>query len=415
MIPSTLPAAARLKVELMFDGVRYSEALGAAAAHAFPNFYPYRFRPGEPNPTGQPQVPIPYLMTLPDETLIRVKGSGDAPWSVTGDLDRGYRVCHDDGRAFEVGFAPLPAWMRGQTGDGLPLAQAGVSLHGDMAVINIAPGCEYFLDRQANGDSRRCTFCAYGAPNERVKHYEQRIGDPALSPNAVRRMQEALTAALDEGGIRHLYLVGGSMTDWALEGERYLELARAVQAVNQHRIPVSCGSGALPESYIARLHDEGLVEHVCFNLELYDEALFNRICPGKARHVGYGPWLRALEQAVGRFGVGRVYTAMVAGIELEPEHGMHWEQAAELAVHGAEALLRLGAIPIYSLYWPTGGRDHPDYFSRLHQYFEHLNGGYAALRRRHGVHIADSFMCHRCAYMQLECDIDRASPEADHA
>ena len=53
---SRLPSSASLKLDLMFDGVRYSSALGEAAAHAFPNFYPYRFRPGEPNPTGKPKV-----------------------------------------------------------------------------------------------------------------------------------------------------------------------------------------------------------------------------------------------------------------------------------------------------------------------------------------------------------------------
>ena len=62
-----------------------------------------------------------------------------------------------------------------------------------------------------------------------------------------------------------------------------------------------------------------------------------------------------------------------------------------------------------SLYWPVGGRDHPDYFNRLRAYFEKLNLAYADLRARHGLRISDAFMCHRCAYMQLECDIDRAA------
>jgi hypothetical protein len=100
---------------------------------------------------------------------------------------------------------------------------------------------------------------------------------------------------------------------------------------------------------------------------------------------------------------------MVAGIELEPEHGMSWEQAAELAIRGAEDLCSRGIIPIYSLYWPVGGKDHPDYLSRLKNFFERLNLEYAAIRGRHGLSIWDGFMCHRCAYMQLECDIDRAS------
>jgi len=408
MFHTQLPQAARLKIDLMFEGVRYSPSLGAAAEHAFPNYYPYRFGPGEPNPTGKDKVTIPYLMSLPDDTLVRVKGTGGSPWQVEGDREAGYRLVNDDGRALPIRFEPLPDWMRRQTSDSFPMAQAGIELLGDMAVINIAPGCEYFLTRKPDGESMRCTFCAYGAPNERVRHFDQRIGEPGLAPTTVRRMQETLEAALAQGGIRHIYLVGGSMTDWAREGERFLELARVVQEVNGHRIPVSCGSGALPQAELEALHATGLVDHICFNLEIWSAPLFAKICPGKDRFVGYARWIEALEQAVALWGRGRVYSAMVAGIELEPEHGMTWEQAADLAVEGAGELCARGVLPIYSLYWPTGGRDHPDYFSRLRHYFERLNLGYKAIRDRQGLAIADSFACHRCAYMQLECDVDRA-------
>ncbi len=268
MDEAILPESARLKLDLMFEGIRYSDALGAAAAYAWPNYYPYRFSPGEANPTGKDKVPIPYLMNLADGTEVRIKGAGESGWCVNGDRVSGHWLRHDDGRAFPIVFESLPAWMRGQTSDGFPMAQAGISMHGDMAVINITPGCEYFLTRRADGDSLRCTFCAYGAPNERVKHFEQRIGEPGLSPATVRRMQETLAAALAETEIRHIYLVGGSLTDWAQEADRYLELAAVVQEVNVHRVPVSCGSGALPGDKLREIHAAGLVDHVCFNLEI---------------------------------------------------------------------------------------------------------------------------------------------------
>lgn len=402
-----LPPSAKLKLDLMFEGVRYSEALGAAAAHAFPNFYPYRFGKGEPNPTGRDKVTIPYLMTLEDETMLRVKGNPDSAWQVTGSLADGYHLVNDDGRDLPIGFEPLPGWMSATCSDGTPMAQAGVSLHGDMAVINVAPGCEYFLAKDEDGNSKKCSFCAYGAPNERVAHFNQAIGTAAIPETTLARMQEVLTAAIQEGGIRHIYLVGGSMTDPAEEGERFLQLARAVQTVVQRRIPVALGSGAIPANQLQTFHDEQLVDFVCFNLEVWPEELFEQICPGKQDFVGFDNWLMSLEQAVALWGEGNVYSAMVAGIELEPEFGYDWEQAADMAVQGAIDLCDRGVLPIYSLYWPTGGRDHPDYFSRLRNYFERLNLGYQDIRERTGLHVADGFMCHRCAYMQLECDLDR--------
>ena len=408
MQDSRLPHSALLKLDLMFEGLRYSDALGEASDHAFPNFYPYRFRPGEPNPTGKDKVTIPYLMTLEDGTLIRLKGNPDSDWSVAGSQSQGYRLQSTSGQTHPIAFEPLPQWMAQKTADGSPMAQAGISLHGDMAVVNVAPGCEYFLERQAGGGSMRCSFCAYGAPNERVAHFNQQSGTSEVPEATLQRMQETLKAALLETEIRHIYLVGGSMADPAKEGERFIQIAQAVQEVNAHKISVSCGSGALPEEQLRELHRLNLVDQVCFNLEVWSEELFAKVCPGKNHFVGYKGWLDSLEMAVGLWGRGRVYSAMVAGIELEPEYGMSWESAADLAVRGADDLCSRGIVPIYSLYWPTGGRDHPEYFERLRSFFERLNVEYKAIRDREKLQISEDFMCHRCAYMQLECDVDRA-------
>jgi len=412
VIMERLDASTRLKVDVMFEGIRYSEALGNAVEHALPNYYPYRFKPDEPNPTGKPQVAIPYLIRTPDGTMIRVKGNGESDWVVEGDKAAGYRLRNATaGDDIEIRFEPMPEWMRGQTSDGFPMAQAGVSLHSDMMVINVAPGCEYFLHKH-DGESMRCRFCSYGAPDERTAHLGQVAGQLAIPAITLSRMQETVTAALGETPIRHIYLVGGSLTDWREEGERFLQLARAVKEINRENVPVTLGSGALPDDLLQQFHDEALVDNVCFNLEVWSEPLFAKVCPGKNRYVGYDRWIASLETAVSLWGRGRVYSAMVAGIELEPEHEMDWLQAADLCIAGAEDLCSRGIIPIYSLYWPIGGKNHPEYMSRLRNFFERLNIAYAGIREKNGLVISDKFMCHRCAYMQLECDIDRNHEDA---
>jgi hypothetical protein len=225
-------------------------------------------------------------------------------------------------------------------------------------------------------------------------------------------MAQGLHAVVAQTTIRHIYLVGGSLTDARKEGERFLQLARFVKQQNRYGIPVALGSGALPDDVIQQFRDEKLVDYVCFNLEMWSEPLFAKICPGKNRYVGYHRWIESLETAVRLWGRGNVYSAMVAGIELDPEHGMEWEEAARTALQGAEDLCSRGIIPIYSVMWPSGGRDRPDYHSRIRHYFETLSLGYRDIRRRHGLKVSPGFMCHRCAYMQLECDIDRAMEAA---
>jgi hypothetical protein len=396
-----------LKLDLMFDGLRYTDSLGAAASHAYPNYYPYRFAKGEPDPTGSGKVEIPYLARLPDGTMFRVKGNFDSPWYITGSQADGYQLVNDErGHTSDIEFEPLPAWLRAQTSDNFPMAQTGLSMHADMAVVNIAPGCEYFLKKQ-DGVSMRCTFCAYGAPDKRTQHLGQVAGVTGLPTRTYSRLQEALRAATSECEISNLYLVAGSLTDWTEEGNRFIEIARGVQEVNQHRIPVFCGSGALPNQSMDQLHAEKLVDGVSFNLEIWSPELFAQICPGKNRYVGYERWIESLEYGVSLWGRGRVYSAMVAGIELEPEYAMEWQAAADLAIQGADDLCKRGIIPIYSLYWPVGGKDHPDYMTRLRAYFERLSVGYRAIREKYDLQIWDGFMTHRSAYMQLECDMDR--------
>ena len=403
---SALDASPALKTELMFEGVRYTDALGAAAAHALPNYYPYRFQKGEPDPTGTGKATIPYLMSTSDDTMMRIMGNGSSPWSVTGSKDEGYLLRHDDDRECAITFEPKHNWMTQQTSDGFPMAQAGVSTHGDMMIINVAPGCEYFLKKH-DGQSMRCTFCSYGAPDARTAHLGQVAGQIDIPELTLTRMQEVMRAVVAETTIRHIYLVGGSLSEPREEGQRFLQLARAVQDANPDGVPVCLGSGALPHDVIDEFHREQLVDAACFNLEVWPEKLFASVCPGKNNYVGFDGWIAALEHAVKRWGTGRVYSAMGAGVELEPEYEMSWKEAVKAAANGADDLCSRGIIPVYSLYWPTGGKERPDYQSRLRNFFEALTLEYRAIRERHDLQLWDGFMCHRCAYMQLECDVDR--------
>lgn len=209
---TTLTGSPALKVQVMCEGIRYSEALGRAASHSMPNYYPYRFKPGEHDPTGKGSATIPYLINTSDGTEIRILGSSDSPWSVKGSQQQGYLLVNDrTGGEVPIEFEPLRPWMTQKTSDGLPFPQAGVTTHGDMLVINVAPGCEYFLHKH-DGVAMRCTFCAYGAPNERTAHLGQKAGQVEIPQPTLERMREALEAVINQTEIRHIYLVGGSLT-----------------------------------------------------------------------------------------------------------------------------------------------------------------------------------------------------------
>jgi len=401
-----LPSSVTLKIDLLFEGVRYTPALSAAMDHAFRNHYPYRFAEGEEDPTGTGQAAIPFLLQLADGTLIRIMGRKESPYHVV-QVGAGYELRHDRGDAWPITFAPRHDWVLGTCTDGQPMSQIGLELLGDLLVVNLAPGCQFFTLPKRDGRPQRCAFCLYGRPDARSAALGQDMDSPLLPEWSLRRMQEGINAAVAEGRVRHVYLVAGCLADPEQEAQRYLQLARAVREGCPDVPYLSCGSGALPESALRTLHAEQLVDGVCFNLEVHGEDLFRLVCPGKATHYGYDFWIRSLEQAVGLWGMGNVYSAMVAGIELEPQIlGLELEPAVERALAGAEDLVGRGILPIYSLYLPLYGKDHYRTLLALREYFSRVSLGYQEIRQAHGLTFNPAFMCRGCSYMQVECDLD---------
>jgi hypothetical protein len=402
-----LPETAFVKVDIMFDGVRYTQALGDAAATSAPNFYPYRFAPGEPDPTGTGKAAIPYLFTLDDGTLIRIKGNVRSPWHIESDGHGGHVLCRDGTPFRPITFVPRPRWLDQNASDGAPMAQTGAEALGDMLVINVAPGCQYFMEKEG-GRSMRCTFCGYGRPDDRMVPLGQKLERTALEPQTYARMKDTIAAAVKTDRVSHVYLVGGSLTDWAEEGRRFLDIARAAREALGHGAYLSLGSGAIPTDLLRVFKEEDLVDGCCFNLEVWSEPLFASVCPGKNRFVGWSRWLESLYDAAELFGPGNVYSAMVAGVEMEPEHGgLSIDDAISNAMGGARTLLDRGVIPLWSIYWPLWGQTHPERLAPLREYFERLNAEYAQVRAKAGVKINPRFQCPSCAYMQLEVDLDR--------
>ena len=80
---NALSGSPALKVQVMCEGIRYTAALGNAAPHSMPNYYPYRFKEGEHDPTGRGIASIPYLINTADGTEIRILGNGELTKKLT--------------------------------------------------------------------------------------------------------------------------------------------------------------------------------------------------------------------------------------------------------------------------------------------------------------------------------------------
>lgn len=402
------PDCVRLKAALLFYGVQFDRLLAEAGKWAFPNFMPYHLPPGEAPFEGQRRIAIPYLFRMEDDTQVRIRIKDESPFSLECSADdRWFHILANGQRVARTTFEPRLGWVDKLTSDGTPMRSTGLSQHGEMLVLNVAPGCEYFVAPGANEtrtENLSCSFCLYGLPDKRMEPLGQELYQISLPDETYLRVIEACQDPNTQA--KQLYMVGGSMLNPADEGRRFVELAKALNDAGLcERYYVACGSGAIPKDAMVELKDLG-VRGACFNLEVWDAKAFARVCPGKSKFVGRDTWLRALEDAVDVFGPNQVMTAFVGGVELEGDEGMTPEDALKSAQEAGEYLIPRGIQPVYSLHWRTTGANRgqePVYSLPL---FLQINESLAALRRKHKMPMNQEFLSKRGAYMQLEPDYD---------
>lgn len=408
-----LPQIILWKAELMFGGLRFTDALPRAVEEgAAPNFYPYRRK--KPNGLAE-SVPVPYLFDLGGKAVARIRVDDRARLEVRRD-DRGrytlWEPAGDDGGAdrelTEVRFVRQHTWSQYRTSDGLDAFSAGAEQLGDMIVVNVAPGCEYFTARGPAGQSQKCSFCAYGRFDRRSNVLGQKQGEVVLDELIPKRIEAVMRAAAADPAAGHVYITGGSVLDPAQEVERFLPVVEAVRRGVGDRLRVTIGSGAVDKAGSQAFKDAG-ADSANYNLEVWDAATFEACCPGKAAHVGRERWIRGLVDAVDVFGRGNVGSAFVAGLELcPPGPGMSHEAFLASVLEGATFLLDRGIAPLYSPLWPIDGTAYTlDNGIPPHLYVQ-LQHELYKLRAERRFPVPGWLICPSCSFMLLEVDFDRA-------
>lgn len=411
-----VPEIVLWKAELMFGGLRFTDALARAVEDgAAPNFYPYRRR----HESGLVDViAVPYLFDLGGgQAVARIRVDDRAAMEVQRDDVGRYWLHRDGAQLTEVAFVRKAEWQSYRTPDGLDPFAAGAEQLGDMITVNVAPGCEYFSASSGSGvgHSMKCSFCAYGRFDKRSLTLGQKQGEVVLDELIPRRLEAVMRAAADSPTVRHIYITGGSVLDPDAEVERFLPVIEAVRRGVGDKLRITAGSGAVDRAGSRRYRDAGATS-ACFNMETWDAATFEACCPGKAHYVGRERWIAGLLGAVEVFGRGNVGSAFVAGLELLPP-GPQMSHDAFLAsvLEGATFLLDRGIMPLYSPLWPVDGTVYggsqvgipPTLYVELERRLYQL-------RAARAMPVPGWLICPKCSFMLLEVDFDRACGIATH-
>ena len=395
------------KTELLFRGVKFTDVLAEAVVEgAAPNFWPYRKRAEK---GGWEIIPVPYLFRLEGGAVARVRVDDRSAMEVRRDgVGSPFTLWNNEEFLCTLSFVQAHAWYHYQTQDGSTPVAAGVEQLGDMLVVNVAPGCEYFRARDGSGHSFRCRFCGYGRFDERTRTLGQVSGQAELSPSLLQRLEEVLRVAADTGEAHHVYLTGGSLLSPEDEARRYLPIIEAARRAVGNRIRVTCGSGAVDMADSQRFRDAG-ADSCCYNLETWDAETFKAVCPGKSKYTGRDRWVQGLLGAVEAFGRGNVGSAFVAGVEMRPPApGMSAEKMLTSIMEGATYLLDHGVVPVYSPLWPVEGTAYGIDDGLTPELYIDLEYKIYKLRAERHFPVPKWLICPDCSYMLLEVDFDRA-------
>lgn len=338
-------AALQVKMQILHHGVLPTPAM---LDHYGPPYLEKRRAYGNADDLAFTGLSLPQEAYLePARIITSLNVRPTSPWLLDWTESDGFFVTerNADGPRIPVDFPRHPAFYDYPMSDGGTVKNVitlygggslGVFVYGRCALVDMGKACQY------------CSI----EPN--------RSKDDVDFANVIgeRKLREALTLALSDqdAPIKQVMLNGGNFPD---QNKSFLYYARLVGAARE----VIDASGRDVELHLIVYPPadlelfSALADYdvgVAMNTEVYDTAIFNKVCPGKTVVGGQSHLHNALCRAAEILGPGHVYSIFVGGLEPQPSMtaGMNF-----LAQHGVTPIVNVfhadPGTPLYSHPEPT--------------------------------------------------------------
>ncbi|MBA3052401.1 MAG: hypothetical protein FP827_04845 [Candidatus Omnitrophica bacterium] len=182
---------------------------------------------------------------------------------------------------------------------------------------------------------KECLFCNLVSTSQTY--------NSVLKKKDVESIGEVAKTAWDEGIVNHILLTGGCFSS-----QKETELVTSIiNSIRKHtgfeRIPGTVLPSPAKNDDIVKYYDSG-IKAIGYSMEIWDEELYNAICPGKSKSTTHKEFLIQIEKAVNIFGHGNVFAVLVMG--LEPKSTF---------LEGIKALSEIGASVVPFVWSPNPG------------------------------------------------------------
>lgn len=262
---------------------------------------------------------LPAELRLPNEVHCQIRENPEANFRLR--IIENKLVVQDrkDALVCEASFGPLPGFAKSHATDGTPLEK--IVVYNGVCNLNFTWNyyCDYFRTKD------ECRFCNLTPaqdfyPEENITNAQKTARQVADVIALAREVHPDPKSILTRGTPPEKQGLGGTVQILEEIAQRF--------PVNGRRQRTRLLLTISPTKNIADvklLYDLG-AHSVSFNLEVFDRGYWKAIVPGKDRFVGRDLWEASLVDAVKHFGQGRVFSALIAGLEPRKTllEGVHW-------------------------------------------------------------------------------------------
>ncbi|MCB1324413.1 MAG: radical SAM protein [Spirochaetales bacterium] len=371
-----LPAEAIVKQDLLRLGMAFDAASLGGASFKEKDYFIFTF---DHVPLGEQDEQIRFR--IPEEirlrgghfelapTVVSVRVNPGSPYRVKA-TERGPAVFLGDVELGEVEFPPVPAFYAHRTSAGKsPGEIAPVIEWGYLIYLTVFRNCQYF------GKEEECAFCDI---NHNYRQQKAQ-GRPYTGVKSLEEILEVLAWIDQEDTTAQVYTITGGSVVKDLRGKKetdfYFDYARGIEEKFPGRWMGKIVTQAWEPDELVRFRDAGIrIYHP--NYEVWDERLFDLLCPGKARFVGRETWMRRIVQAAEIFGPSCVIPNFVGGVELSKPYGFSTiDEAIRSTREGLDFFMSHGVVPRFTTWCPEpfttlttiAPQEHPplEYFCEL--------------------------------------------------
>lgn len=312
---------ALLKLEILLNGVTFPKGVQLHRNEA-PERYIY-------DSSVETRLTLPSELILPCNIISNLFLSESSPISVIG-----RKIYYCDQEVCDIRFNPEANFSKQTLSDGTPASKIAVMYGLDVFAVFLNKQCVYFK----NGDG--CRFCS-------IEHTRKRKGKDNLINPKLAQVAETLELAksLDGDSFNHILVTSGAYASpdrGIIEQMKYINAMRDIENGKEyHLVTIPPTSSEL----LQKLAHEG-PDTVAFDIEVFHQDLFKKLCPGKEKQIGYDTLLRIFENASVLFPKNAVKAGFVCGLE-----------PIETLVQGMEYFGKLGIPSSLNIFHPDEGTE----------------------------------------------------------